>query len=307
MELMIIDPSGWKKPVQLSRAVSSLGSSGSNDIQIDSPLISPHQLQIIQSSESPSSCTVLNLGAPFVLRSEAGDRSLPTYATANLADGDEILLDDYRIIFRLPVAAGVLAASAFIEVALEIGDTYLAPHAPVVGRLVIRNIGSKPAGQLQVSVSGLPAECFRIDPIPLLYPGAQEEVRIRFFHRNHAPSAGVNTITLAVSAPASYPGEQVVIQQGLYAAPILAHQLELKDDMPIALPAASDPVDAPVVTVFDPPGDTETLVDGAPPATLSSDTPVESEPVLEGSAAGPQTPQPRLVRGPAESFWDDEK
>lgn len=307
MELMIIDPSGWKKPVKLSKAVSSLGSSGSNDIQIESSIISPHQLQIIQSSQTPSSYTVLNLGAPFVLRSEVGDRSLSTYATANVADGDEILLDDYRIIFRLPVAAGVLTASAFIEVALELGDTLLAPHAPVVGRLVIRNTGNKPAGQLQVSVSGLPAECFRIDPIPLLYPGAQEEVRIRFFHRNHAPPAGVNTITLAVSAPASYPGEQVVIQQGLYVAPILAHQLELKDDMPVPLPTATDPVEALVVTVFDSPNDTEIPVAGAPPVAPSSDAPVESEPVLEGSSVGTETPRPRLVRGSTESYWDDDK
>lgn len=305
MELMIIDPSGWKKPVKLSKAVSSLGSSASNDVQVASPIISPHQLQIIQSSDSPSSCTILNLGSPLVLHSKAGERSLPTYATSNVVDGDEILLGDYRIIFRLPVAAGVLATSAFFEVALEMSDTLLVPYAPMIGRLIIKNLGDKPAGQFQVAVSGLPAECFRIDPIPLLYPGAQEEVRIRFFHRNHAPPAGVNTITLAVTAPISYPGEQVVIQQGLYVAPVLAHQLELVDDMPIPMPAAPAPADVPIVTVFDSPSDTRTPVAGMPSAA-SNEVLLEPEPVLEGSAAGVEKPQPRLVRGPTASYWDDE-
>lgn len=288
MELTIVDQSGWKKPVKLVRSVTRIGSAPANDVQINAPSIAPFQLQVMHVNEAPSLCRVLNLGIPITVRTPLGDRALAVYETVDVSDGDELALDVYRIIFRLPVSSGVLSSSTHIEVTLQMDEAVLRPHMLTLGRLVLKNIGDRPASQFQVAVSGLPADCFRIDPIPLLYPGAQEEVRIQFLHRIHAPPAGVVQVTLAVSAPASYPGEQVVLRQGLFVTPVLSHQLILQDDMPVpAAPTEAEPI-APL--------------EFAPPAP-----PPNPEPVLEAPAPAPEREPVKVIKSAVPSYWDDEK
>ncbi len=298
MELTIVDQGGWKKPVKLVRSVTRIGSASSNDIQIDSPAISPFQLQVIYANETPSACRVLNLGMPLTVRTNTGERAVAAYESVDVSDGDELLLDTYRIVFRMPVSSGVLSSSAHIAVNLQMDEAVLRPHVAAVGRLVITNTGTRPASQFQVTVSGLPPECFRIDPIPLLYPGAQEEVRIQFLHRVHTPPAGVLQVTLAVSASAGYPGEQVVLRQGLFVMPVVTHQLVLQDDMPVS------PQEAPPVLFEAEP----IALAAAPTATPPEILPVpEPEPVAE-PALPVREPEPvKVIKGVVPSYWDDEK
>jgi hypothetical protein len=64
-----------------------------------------------------------------------------------------------------------------------------------------------------------------------MYPGAQEEVRIRLFHQTTFPQAGYHTLSVVISAPVSYPGEELLLQQKIYVAPVFKQGLEIIDDL----------------------------------------------------------------------------
>jgi hypothetical protein len=102
---------------------------------------------------------------------------------------------------------------------------------PLEGHLTIKNTGSSSRCQCRVEIQGLMAECYRVEPVPLLYSGAQEDVRILIFHRLHAPEAGMHDILVTVTAPDSYPDEEMVLRQGLYVEPVFRQELVIEDDL----------------------------------------------------------------------------
>ncbi len=234
MELLIVEKNGWSKPVKINRAITRIGSASSNDIQLQSAEIASVHLQILYSTNSASSCKVVNLAHEITARVSREIRQLPPYAAVDIRDGDEILFDDYSITFRLPLSADVMQSATMIDASLSFADAVLRPGFATTGLLTIKNAGKRSACQFMVDLNGLPADCFQIDPIPLMYSGAEEEVRIRIFHRVLYPLAGLQKLVLKVSAPESYPGEELIIQQGIYIAPVFKHTLELVDDLSAA-------------------------------------------------------------------------
>lgn len=234
MELLIVEKNGWSKPVKIDRAVTRIGSASSNDVQLQSAEIASIHLQILYSTNSASSCKVVNLAHEITARVSREIRQLPPYAAVDIRDGDEILFDDYSITFRLPLSADVMQSATMIDASLSFADAVLRPGFATTGLLTIKNAGKRSACQFMVDLNGLPADCFQIDPIPLMYSGAEEEVRIRIFHRVLYPLAGLQKLVLKVSAPESYPGEELIIQQGIYVAPVFKHTLDLVDDLSAA-------------------------------------------------------------------------
>ncbi len=247
MELTVIEQNGWKKPYKFEKAVVRIGSATANDLQLSSPGIIPTHLQVMYTPEAPGSCKALNLGTAIQLKSGGKESIIESYIAADLHDGDELVLGEYRILFHLPLSAGLIKSSRQIAASLSVGDAVLRSDLPTTGFLRLQNLGTNPNCQFQVAVNGLSEECFQIDPLPILYPGAEEEVRLQFFHRSTTPPAGHQVITVSVMAPASYPGEQVIIQQGLYVSPLLKTEINLTDDMPV--PKAESPIPPPPAEV----------------------------------------------------------
>ncbi len=234
MELLIVEKSGWSKSIKTDRAVIRVGSAPSNDVQLQSPKIAAVHIQILHSADTDSSCKVVNLAHEITARVSREIHRLPPFAAVDVRDGDEILFDNYSITFRLPLSANVMQSARRIQAALSFADAVLQPKFATTGVLTIKNAGEHSACQFQVDIEGLSADCFQIDPIPLMYSGAQEEVRIRIFHRILYPPAGLQTIVLKVSAPESYPGEELIIRQGIYVTPVFKQALELFDDLSAA-------------------------------------------------------------------------
>jgi len=106
MELTIIEQNGWKKSVEIKKAVIRIGSAAANDVQLTSPQISPVQLQLHYLQENPSTCKVLNVGGEVVVWQNQSQAVLPPYALTHISNGSEIVLGEYRIQFKLPFAAG---------------------------------------------------------------------------------------------------------------------------------------------------------------------------------------------------------
>jgi hypothetical protein len=229
MEILIIEQSGWSKPIKLEKAIIRIGSALTNDIQLDIPQIAPLHLQVFQSSIA--SPRVLNLAQAVTLQSAGLTSQLLPFTTHDIQNGDEILLGSYQLFFKLPAASGLVRPSKVIDASLAFSDAVIRPHLPTMGLLTIKNNGDKDACQFRVDLSGLPVDCYQIDPVPLLYPGAQEEVRLRLYHKTTHPLAGFLLLSVVISASQSYPGEEVLLQQRIYVEPVAKQILAIKDDL----------------------------------------------------------------------------
>jgi hypothetical protein len=229
--LTITERDGWAKNIHLQKSVVKIGSSPLCDVQLTSPGIAPLHLQVFYNHDLPTGCRVVNLGGALRIRNQTERQLLPTLALADLQDGHEIRLGEFTIEFNLPMTGGVVQTSRSIEATVLFSDPVLRPDYPLEGLLTVKNLGSEKTCQPHVDLSGLPEDCYRIDPIPLIYPSAQEDVRIQLFHKSTHPAAGQTEILLTVTALASYPGERLVIRQGIYVSPVFKQELEIIDDM----------------------------------------------------------------------------
>jgi hypothetical protein len=231
MELKVTEVNGWSKVIDLKKAITRIGSAPTADIQLPSNSIAPLHLQILSDPDLPTGCRVVNMAGELEVWNNGSAFPFSPFATHNISDKDEIQLGEYRLAFSLPFSAAILRSSTSIEASLTFSDSLLQPGLPLDGLLLVKNTGGRDACQFQVTLSGLPEDCCRIDPIPLLYPGAQEEVRIRLFHNITYPQPGLHELLLAVNAPLDYPGEEFIIRQGIYVAPVFRQTLEVVDDL----------------------------------------------------------------------------
>jgi len=306
MELTVVERNGWKKLAKFDKAVIRIGSAAANDIQLSSPGIAPIHLQAIHNPENPGNCRVLNLGAPVSMLSGGKQFTIETGSQAQMRDGDEVILGDYHILFTLPLSSKITQSSQQIAASLSVADAVLRPNLPTTGVLKLKNLGAHPNCQFQVAVEGLSEECFRIDPLPILYPGAEEDVRVQFFHRAVTPPAGYLSMAVSVTAPSSYPGEQVVLQQELYVNPLLATGIKLTDDMPIPrveISTSSLLLGASDMAPESAPG-TRSPEASVNPAEdiLGTEVPTASEPAVPVEK---EHPVPKIVRNPSETYWEE--
>lgn len=287
MKLIIADYNNWEKTVDLDKAVIRIGSSPTSDVPLNSPDVAPTHLQFHYLPEE-FGCKLLNLGTEVKIVRGEYQEVLQSYARTELTNGDEITLGEYRIRVKLPITTKILQASRSISASLSFPNTTLYPHTPTVGWLTVKNIGVESPCQFHVSVSGLPADCVKIDPIPLLYSGAQEEVRIQLTHHGTYPYAGLTELTIRVFAPSDYPGEQVIIEQGIYVTPVFEQTLDfVKDlDAEAAAPASSENAPGPNLVAQ---STTSSVPPRVPPPPPPKPEPVNPELVAEAEDE-PETP-----------------
>ncbi|KPL76915.1 hypothetical protein ADN00_09970 [Ornatilinea apprima] len=298
--IRIIGQNGWTKSVKIEKAITRVGSAPSCDLQIQAPEVSPEHLQLFFLQESPATCQVLNLGAGVLFRQGGQSAAdLPAYAVASAQNGDEIWLGDYRIQFDLPLSNRSVQTSQVVEATLEFPNAILRPDLVTAGRIFIRHVGPQPTCQFQVTLSGLPAGCVQVDPLPLLFSGGAGEAGVRLFHRGQSPRAGFHDLTITITAPETYPGEQAVLQQRVYVSPVFEQSLELQDDL------AGARLAQPTVMVEPPPAAPQVTLP-AEPDILPTAWEAAAIPAPQPVRVGEPAPKPKLVRNPSENFWDGE-
>jgi hypothetical protein len=341
MKIIIADNHAWEKKVELDKAVVRIGSSASSDIQLSSPYIAPVHLQLHYLPEE-FGCKVLNLGDEVSVSRGDHQEVLRSYARTELKNGDEILLDAYRVRVQLPFTTRVIQHSPAISATLSFPSTNLYAHAPTIGWLTVKNTGEQSPSQFHVAVSGLQTDCIKIDPIPLLYAGAQEDVRIQLFHRGLYPYAGQTELSIRVFAPMDYPGEQVLIEQGIYVEPVFGQELAFSDDMdagaaaPVTIPdlneaahsttssvpSSKPPISPPQAEPVRELPDTAPQADQPPrPAAYVAESEIDVEELVGDAVAEPEradrkekktppakpTPKPVIVRDLPDEFWDEDE
>jgi hypothetical protein len=318
MDLKIVEANGWAKVVQVQRAITRVGSADSNDIQLPSAQVAPLQLQILYAPDLPSSCRLVNLGPELLLLRNDSELAVTPFQIIDIFDGDQVDIGSYKLVFQLPLASHSVQISKLIEASLVFPEAVLHPDSILTGILRVKNTGERQGVQFQVNLNGLPHDCYQIDPIPLMYPGAEEEVQVRLFHRTTAPPAGNHELLLTVTAPVDYASEELVIRQGLYVTPVLKHELTILDSYTAAVPAEKTGVVEliPLVPGYAVPGTPDWSPDKARESVARSRMTTSkqaSENVLPPSGPAPSTPdltlqdQPKVkvVRSQSTDIWDE--
>ena len=137
-----------------------------------------------------------------------------------------------------------------------------------------------------------------------MYSGAQEEVRIQIFHRILYPPAGRQTIVLKVSAPESYPGEELIIRQGIYVTPVFKQALELFDDVRAAAELRKQTEVKPVSVLQPAPGALSELGETQPGADKQADSTPKIPPLVVSMESS--TPDPSAQQKPPDLFTQEQ-
>ncbi len=243
--VIIINERGWQKPHPLGEGRFWVGTAEDAHIRLDDPGIAPYHLQLVNSS-SERSVRLVNLSnAPLLLHKGSASQLFAPGRGIDLLGTERLGIGSYHLEFQLHKQGAARPTHKenkrrFIGVRLQLPDVVLRLDSPLVGVLTLQNAGAQ-ACQFDIQLEGLPPECYEIAPLPLLHPGGEESSEIRFFHRRVSPPAGPCAVTLKVSAPAVYPGEEVIIQQTLKVAPAYGHSLSFGEPAAQAIAAPLQP------------------------------------------------------------------
>jgi hypothetical protein len=264
----ITDRDGWRREFPFDKAIVYIGSDPGDDVCLEPHHgggVMPRHLQIIAPASGGGAYRMVNLGDADVFVGAAADRSVPARSFANLSDGDTIQVGDFRLVFRSgdamltlgpggragalpatftgaavtnggPASGALLAAptgsgrtSAAIGLRLSLPSAQLAPDRPLLGSILVSNLGDKPGVQFRLEAEGLEPDCYEIGPGPLLFPGAEKAVSLLVRHsKRSAPAAGVHRLVIKASAPDAYPNDSMTLTQEIQVLPYLRHTLRLE-------------------------------------------------------------------------------
>lgn len=243
--IKVSDLEGWTKTFPIEKARLTVGSAATNDIALSGDRgggVAQLHMQIFTSSMD-AGLRVINLakeGVPF-RRTATGETSLiPPGFPMGLGNGDVMTLGSYTLEINLHSQGGVVRTmrSANLGLRLELPGLKLPEGGRLAGKVIVSNLGNQPRCQFELELEGLPAGCYQIDPAPLLFPGVEEHLQIRFFHRGFNPAAGVIPFTLHATAPTAYPTEAITIAESLEVSPVYRYELSIDEIGAAQHPAA---------------------------------------------------------------------
>ena len=229
--IKVIDKAGWSRVFALDKAIILIGNDPVSDILLPAgPEITttPVSLQLICEGQSPTRIKAINLRhniiPRFNLNSLRSNPILPQQST-ELVEGDQLTIGSYLLVFSLTGQGFRLAQrSEHLGVELLLPALDLCPDASLDGEIRLTNFSQQVHLQLDLDIEGLPRECYRIDPAPLLHAGGSETLSVRFFHRGSQPPMGACQAILKAAAPHAFVLETVTIPFSLNVKPLAAFQ-----------------------------------------------------------------------------------
>lgn len=229
--IKVTDKAGWSRVFALEKAITLIGNDPVNDIILPAgaeTTTAPVSLQLICEAQSPSRIKAINLRhniiPRFNLNSLRSNPILPQQST-DLVEGDQLTLGSYQLVFSL-IGQGFRLAerSEHLGVELLLPTLDLSPELPLEGEIRLTNFSQQVHLQLDLDIEGLPRECYRIDPAPLLHAGGSEMLTVRFIHRGSQPPMGVCQVKLRAAAPRAFVLESVTIPFALNVKAVAAFQ-----------------------------------------------------------------------------------
>ncbi|HSM23289.1 MAG TPA: hypothetical protein VK856_00305, partial [Anaerolineaceae bacterium] len=235
----VIDKSGWSKTYPIEKALTMIGSASFNDVVLNEERgtgVAGVHIQLVSTQTGKNGFRMVNLvNEPILLTlsNARGAIEVSGKGSRGLDDGDAIQLGDFLLTFYLQAAKGfsVEKRSQNIGMALEMPGLSLKDGKKLTGLLTLKNYGQEGRCQFEVDLDGLPADCYQIDPAPLLYPGGEEKLELRFFHQNVRPPAGECPIQIKISAVGAYPTEEVILPLVLDVESVYRFSVDITEDL----------------------------------------------------------------------------
>ncbi len=296
--IKVQDPSGWTKAFRLEKSLVIVGSAPVADIVLPAEHgegVQPFHLQLLHPQPELVNVRAVNLTSgtiPLVRVNPATAPVLGANASLDLEDGDGLHVGGFILTLALQSVEGFSRTqrSEHLGLKLEMPTPRLRAGKGVDGLLTVTNFGTQKRCQFDLDLDGLPADCYQIDPAPLISPNGEEQLRIRFFHRGTRPAGGTCPVTLRMTAPVTYPTEEVLLGFNLEVAPIYQVDVSILtvNETPLSrvepLPA-SPPQPAPAAPL------PQSAPQALPPAPVPQ--PVQmAQPELPTSAPGTPPPLP---------------
>lgn len=233
----VIDKSGWSKTYPIEKALTMIGSAAFNDVVLPEQYgggVAHLHIQLVSTQIGKYGFRMVNLvNEPIILSlsNARGTIEIPGKGSRSLEDGDTIKLGDFILTFYLQSVKGftVEKRSQNIGMTLEMPSLALKDGKKLFGRLTLKNFGQEKRCQFEVDLDGLPTDCYQIDPAPLLYPGGEEKLELRFFHQGIRPPAGDCPIQLRISAVNAYPTEEVILPLVLEVEPVYRYTVDITE------------------------------------------------------------------------------
>ena len=247
--IQVVDGTGWSKTFSIEKALTMIGSAAFNDVVLQEEHgggVKAVHLQLIRKQAGKRGFRLVNLVSEplsMTLSRARGEAVIPANGSRDLEDGDAVRVGDFSIIFYLQSVNGVSVEkrSENIGIRLEMPGVTLRSGVRLAGLLTVMNFGEEKRSQFEIELEGLPTDCFQIDPAPLLYPGGEEKLQIRFYHRGIRPLAGECPIRLRASAVGAYPTEEVILPLVLDVDPVYHYEVDLMEEQK-PLEAMDEPV-----------------------------------------------------------------
>ena len=230
MRIRIINEKDWEKSYELDKSIIRVGSQITCDIMINDAEVPALMMQITRSGTIDIRNTMRFFTENVTLT--RGDQSFPPDINMpyEVLDGDKITFGRYRMIIELESDKSRVRQSEHMRAEMFLSDRDLAPDSPISGGLLLKNLGTQRPCQFRMNIKGIPAECLYSAPLPYLHPGASSSVGFTISHLKTKPGPGFHTVSITLSAPDDYYGENLEFNQDIYVYPVFDNVMILEDD-----------------------------------------------------------------------------
>jgi hypothetical protein len=310
IQIKVIDRDGWHKVYPLQKNIIYIGSDPRSDLVLaperGAGVAALHAQLLV--SAGTSGCQLINLGDTDIFLDLSGERALPPRSATGIANGMVFRVGEFTLTFYGDeemlgeVTGSSASSSAHIGLDVSLPKMRLATNQSLDGVAMVSNLGDQSGVQFDLELEGLEADCYGIEPGPLLSSGGEREVSFHLHHRGDKPLAGDHRITIRATAPQVYPGEQASVSRMIQVLPAYRHTLRI---VPPSSEAAGAEQQPPVADVAVSPPSVEA---GSSPADRASEQDwwtASSQAIAdETEAPVEQAPQIEVMAPPQEAVQE---
>ncbi|MBQ4512081.1 MAG: hypothetical protein II969_03745 [Anaerolineaceae bacterium] len=230
MKIRIINENDWEKVYELDKSIIRVGSQVTCDIQLREGSIPPLMMQFVRSGGTDEKHVARFFADNIILT--RGDQVFPVSQVTpyDILDGDKFTFLNYRMIVGLEDEKARARTTTHISAELFLTKRDLSLESAINGALILKNLGTEKPCQFRMRISGIPEECVQSAPLPYLYPDSSSTVGFIISHLHTKPAPGFHTVSITVTAPEDYFGEELEFNQDIYVHPVFDNIFTLEDD-----------------------------------------------------------------------------
>jgi hypothetical protein len=235
IQIEVIDRDGWRKAYPLRKNIIHIGSNPRSDLVLAPERgggVAALHAQVLVSTGA-SGCQLINLGDTDILLGPLGEVVLSPRSATRIADGTVFRVGEFTLTFHgdeemeREVTGSSVSSGTHIGLDVSLPKMRLAANQSLDGVVTVSNLGDQSGVQFDLEFEGLEADCYSIEPGPLLSAGAEREVSFHLYHRENKPLAGDRRITIRATAPQVYPDEQASVSRVIQVLPAYRHTLRI--------------------------------------------------------------------------------